>query len=82
MLFSSLYLDFLHIWTRCLSLMFRAMLTIWVMVLQNKHDVFLISSKAIKFNSSTTLYYTEVELKVFILQNGSMIVKEDIRHLN
>ncbi|KAJ6976095.1 hypothetical protein NC653_031811 [Populus alba x Populus x berolinensis] len=35
-LFSSLYLDFLHIWTRCLSLMFRAMLTIWVMVLQNK----------------------------------------------
>lgn len=29
-------LDFLHIWTRCLSLMFRAMLTIWVMVLQNK----------------------------------------------
>ncbi|XP_011008504.1 PREDICTED: uncharacterized protein LOC105113854 [Populus euphratica] len=29
-------LDFLHIWTRCLSLMFRAMLTMWVMVLQNK----------------------------------------------
>ncbi|KAJ6878398.1 hypothetical protein NC651_030978 [Populus alba x Populus x berolinensis] len=52
-------LDFLHLWTRCLSLMFRAMLTIWVMVLQNKHDVFLISSKAIKFNPSTTLSYTE-----------------------
>ena len=36
MSFLSLHLDFLHNWILCFSLMFRAMLIVWLMVLQNK----------------------------------------------